>query len=365
MKQKNLAVVILTLGILFGFCGGTILRTKDTYSYSERRTLAQMPDISGKTLISGEFMTDFESFSLDQFPLRDTFRRVKAVAARYGMRQKDNNGLYTARGHLSKLEYPLNEGKLNVSMGKLQSVYEKYLKDTDCRICLSVIPDKNYYLAPQSGYPTMDYSAAVETVRSGLPFAEYIDIFGKLSLEDYYHTDQHWRQENILPVARTLADAMDAKLDADFTVNTLDYPFYGTYYGQAALPFQPDTIRYLTSDALEQCVVTSYSTGKPVSVPVYNMEKAASRDPYEMFLNGSEPLLVIENPSAAADKELIVFRDSFSSSLMPLMASGYSRITLVDLRYMRMDLLGDFVSFTDQDVLFLYSTLVLNQSVSM
>ena len=365
MKKKNLAIVILTMVILFGFGVGTVLRQKDKYSASERRALAQMPDISGKTLQSGKFMTDFESFTLDQFPLRDTFRTVKAVASRYALLRGDNHGYYAAQGYLSKLEYPLNTGKLEISTEKLQGVYNRYLKDTDCTLYLSVIPDKNYFLAPGNGYPTMDYDAAVDTVRQELPFAAYIDIFDTLSLEDYYRTDQHWRQEKILPVAERLAQGMGATLSGEWRVNTSEAPFYGTYYGQAALPFSPDTLQYLTSPTLENCTVTSYNTGKPMTVPMYDMEKAAGRDPYEMFLNGSDPLVVIENPDGEKGRELVVFRDSFSSSLMPLMASGYERITLVDLRYLRADLLGSFLTFRNQDVLFLYSTLVLNNTVSM
>ena len=37
-------------------------------------------------------------------------------------------------------------------------------------------------------------------------------------------------------------------------------------------------------------------------------------------------------------------------------------MTLVDTRYIAPALLGDYVDFTNCDVLFLYSTLVLNES---
>ena len=68
------------------------------------------------------------------------------------------------------------------------------------------------------------------------------------------------------------------------------------------------------------------------------------------------------SPNAATDKELIVFRDSYGSSLSPLLAEGYAKVTLVDIRYLPAARLGDFVDFHGQDVLFLYSTAVLNNS---
>ena len=95
------------------------------------------------------------------------------------------------------------------------------------------------------------------------------------------------------------------------------------------------------------------------------MEKAYGKDPYEMFLSGSLPLITIENPNATTDKELVIFRDSFGGSITPLLVEGYAKITLVDIRYITSDLVGMFVDFEDQDVLFLYSTLVLNSSTTL
>lgn len=85
------------------------------------------------------------------------------------------------------------------------------------------------------------------------------------------------------------------------------------------------------------------------------MEKGAGNDPYELFLSGSISLLSIENPNAETDRELIVFRDSFGSSLAPLLAEGYAKITLADIRYLPSSQMGKLLDFTDTDVLFLYS----------
>ena len=43
----------------------------------------------------------------------------------------------------------------------------------------------------------------------------------------------------------------------------------------------------------------------------------------------------------------------------------YSRVTLVDIRYIHPDQIGDYVNFQNQDVLFLYSTLILNSGRSL
>lgn len=363
-KKKNIITIILMAFIIFGLSLFFVIKGTDDYSTSERRSLAKRPKFTLNTLTEGSFMTDFESYTLDQFPLRDTFRSLKAISNRYVFLRADNNGLFLADGYLSKLEYPLNETRLNKNIQVMQGVYETFLKDTSCSVYLSLIPDKNYYLAAANGFVSIDYEAMMEKVKEELSFCEYIDIMGTMELSDFYFTDQHWRQEKITDTAEALMEGLGGSLTAGFTEHTLEEPFYGTYYGQAALPGKGDTLTYLTSEDTDQAKVFSYATGKEKELPVYVMDKAGGKDPYEMFLNGADPLLVIENPLQDNGKELIIFRDSFTSSLAPLLISEYSRITLVDLRYMRADQVTNFITFKDQDVLFLYSTLILNNNIS-
>ena len=95
---------------------------------------------------------------------------------------------------------------------------------------------------------------------------------------------------------------------------------------------------------------------------MYQVEKAAGRDAYEMFLSGALSLVTIEDKDAQTGRRLVLFRDSFGSSIAPLLLGGYDKITLVDICYIHPQLLGQFVDFEECDVLFLYSTLVLNHS---
>lgn len=363
-KFKHILLIAVTAVTLFGFSVSNLLKAPDAYSLSERRTLAQMPKVTAETLESGRFMADFETYSLDQFPMRDTFRRLMAESARHLFRQKDNHGLYVQSGYVSKLEYPMNEAKVERNAKKLRQIYDKFLKDTDCTLYQAVIPDKNAFLAPLGGYPTMDYDQFIETWTSSLDYAQPIDLSDTLFLGSFFRTDQHWRQDALYPVADRLAESMGVEPHLDFTETLLDAPFYGAYCGQAALNLKPDELFYLTSDTLNACTVTGYGSGKPKTQPMYDMDKAHGRDPYEMFLCGSDPLVIVENPNADTDRELVVFRDSFGSTLIPLLVPSYAKITMVDLRYLNSSLLGSFVDFQQQDVLFLYSTLVLNNTIS-
>lgn len=332
-------------------------------SVSERRPLAGKPELSAGAVFSGNYMEDFEDYSLDQFPFRDSFRRLKAWFHYSVLGQRDNNGIYVYQGYAAKQEYPLNETSVAHALNRFQTLYETYL--TQSNVYMAVVPDKGYYLAEQSGHLAMDYDRLYELVEIGMPWAAQVDLRDSLSAGDYYRTDTHWRQEKLLDAAGVLCQALGIAPPKaeDYTRTALERPFYGVYYGQAALPMEPDTLYLLESTLLENCTVYDYETGKTGSV--YDRNKLESQDLYDVFLSGARSLLTIENPDGDPDRELIVFRDSFGSSMVPLLVQGYGKVTLVDIRYIRMELLGEYLDFAGKDVLLLYSTLVLNNSAAI
>jgi hypothetical protein len=117
---------------------------------------------------------------------------------------------------------------------------------------------------------------------------------------------------------------------------------------------------YLTSPVLEGASLYDYETNKTSGL--YDLEELWGRDPYDLFLSGAAALQVIENPACDTGRELVLFRDSFGSSMAPLLVPGYSKITLVDLRYLSSTILGNFVTGEGQDVLFLLSPGILNSA---
>lgn len=356
--------LVLTLAAWFGPDGD--------FSMAERRPLAQMPALTVEAVMDGSFMTKFEDYTLDQFPLRDDFREVKSLTHYYLLGQSDNNGIYLANGAAVKQEYPLNPASVDRAAERFTNVYNMYLRDSNAKVYLAVVPDKGYYLAGGSGQLAMDYEAMFTMLENRMPWATYIDLTATLTADSYYRTDTHWRQEMLIDTAAVICDAMGvaAAPGSAYQTHTLDNPFYGVYYGQAALPMQPDTMCLLESELLSSC--TTYlgdwdmQANEAVFVKlydgVYDMEKLQSADLYEIYLSGSESLLRIENPNAATDRELIVFRDSFGSSVIPLLLQDYAVVTVVDIRYIQPMVLQYYDINWDADVLFLYSTLVLNNS---
>ena len=355
-KTKNIIITIgfvLILAIVFV---ANIIAEDKTISTTERRKLAQFPEITISKILSGDVINKWEKYVEDQFVERDLFRGIKSFWSMNIFAQKDNNKLFEKDGAIYKMEYPLKENNVQKSAQKIKDVYDTYLQNMN--VYYSIIPDKNYYLE-NDDHLKIDYNKLQNIIETELQGLKYIDITKGLKLEDYYKTDLHWKQENLQEVVQIIQNDMGLEKTQTYYEKQNKGDFYGTYYGQLGIKVEPDNLYILTNETIENCTTYNFETQK--TVPIYTEIKSA--DKYDIFVSGATPLISIENPNAKTNKELLLFRDSFGSSLAPLLVENYSKITLVDIRYISSKLLGDFIEFKDQDVLFLYSTVVLNQNI--
>jgi hypothetical protein len=358
---KNKIVSVSFIMIICGFMLANIVIPDNELSYSERRRLISIPNFSACKLFRGELFDEYEKYSLDQFLFRDAFRELNALTKYYLFKQKDNNNIYIINGIIEKMQYELDERSVINAAEKLNEVYEKYFIGKN--VNYAIIPDKSYFIAAQNGFLAINYDRMLEIMKQNTQNMKYINLFESLTIDDYYKTDIHWRQEKIIKIADLLLYELGSEArasNAEYSEHKL-YPFYGSYYGQAALRLEPDTLFYLTNKIIENSVVLDYETN--TFSKVYATDLFNGMDSYDVYLSGAKPLITIYNEECNNNKELLLFRDSFGSSIAPLMLEGYSKVTLIDLRYISTDLLGDYIDFSqDQDVLFLYNTQILNNS---
>lgn len=355
MKEKILSIGFVLIISCF-FLLNIFIPDKEL-SYTERRKLTSFPKIDVKNIFNGNVFNSFEDYALDQFAFRENFRNLKSLIQFNILKKKDNNNIFIKDDAIYKLEYPLNEKKVNNFIQKINNLYENYLKDMN--VYYSIIPDKNYYL--DSDYLKMDYDKLFDMVKSKVNNMKYIDITSSLTLDDYYRTDTHFKQDKIDKVVKKLSKEMGFSYTNEYKINSYE-PFYGVYYGQAALKLKPDTINYLTNEYIDGAIVKDLDSDL---TSAYELDSLGEMDSYDVFLSGATPFITIDNPKAKTNKELVIFRDSFGSTLAPLLIEGYSKITLIDLRYMGTSYLKDLITFDNQDILIIYSTLVINNSETL
>ncbi len=360
-RIKNIVITIVFVFIIISVLIINIFSKDIDISKSERRKLAKFPEITLKGIFDGSVIDKFEDYTMDQFVLRDKFRSLKTYTELSVFAKKDVNEIYEKNGSLIKQEYPLNESSVVNLTNKINTIKDKYLDETN-NIYYTIVPDKNYYT--NNSYLKLDYNKLQNIMSEKLNGIEYINIFDCLKLEDYYYTDTHWKQENLNKVLDKIATQMNFKDRITTPFEEKDITsFKGVYAGQFPVKTKDDYIRVMTNDIIEESIVFNYETNKETKV--YDMNKLNANDKYDIYLSGATPLLTITNPNFKGEKELIVFRDSFGSSLIPLFIEAYSKITIIDIRYIATDYLKNFVDFENKDVLFMYSTLVINSSSTL
>lgn len=240
---------------------------------------------------------------------------------------------------------------------KIENLAADQLKEA-ANLYYSVIPSKSYFVNDKLE-TSFDYGQMKSILGENVKSAQYIDLFGALQLEDYYKTDPHWRQECLQDVVDTLGKIMGFSVDlSTFTANTTEG--ITGQHGQGKKDFPTETLTYLTSAAMKQVKVNNWDQTAPAAI--YDVAALKGDSPYDVFLSGPTPLVTLENPNATSGKELVIFRDSYSCSLAPLLVEQYKTVTLVDLRYMMSSLLPQYVDFAGKDVLFLYNEQVVNHS---
>ena len=131
---------------------------------------------------------------------------------------QEGDKVYTAGGHWAE---DLGEANLESAARfaeKLKTLKTDLLTDGN-RAFYAIVPDKGFYLPGETAtdYQTLFAAADEGLAGSGI---EKIDLTGALSLEDYYFTDSHWRQERLDGVV----DALGAALGFSADLSAFDPP---------------------------------------------------------------------------------------------------------------------------------------------
>lgn len=358
-KIKNIVVTISFITIIAIVLFLNIIKKDIAISLSERRKLQQFPKFSINQILDGSFFEKFEKYTMDQFIERETFRKIKTSIEIDILKKQNSNNIYEYNQKLIEQIYPLNEKSIINITKKMNEINERYINESN-KVYYTIVPDKNYFVNENN--LKLDYEKMKNLMKENLTWAEYIDIFNCLELSSYYSTDSHWKQEKLQGVVNEIASKMNLLIEANYEEKKV-IEFKGVYAGQFPIKSETDEIRILTNDIIENCIVYNYETNKETKV--YDMNKINAYDKYDIYLSGATPLITIKNPQNNTNKELIVFRDSYGSSLIPLLIEPYSTITVIDTRYISPNILDKYVEFLNKDILFVYSTMLINNSVSL
>ena len=352
MKQKIITFIFIIYIFTFSILG-IIIKDKEI-SFTERRKLTTIPEFK----LTSEYINKLDKYFLDHFPLREQYRSIKANFNYNILNKLDNNNIYLKENSIYKSNYPTDKKSISNFVNKINSIRVNLNKNNN--IYMMIIPDKNYYLE-SNNFLHIDYNYIYEEINK--LNIKNIDIRESLNSEDYYETDTHWRQEKLDKVIFKMSKVMNFNYQKINYQQNVYNNFYGVYYGESAINRKPENIIYLTNKNIENLTV-KYLENKNLN-KVYNLDKLTSLDSYEVYLDGASSYIEILNENSILDKELIIFRDSFASSITPLLTPYYKKITLIDNRYISSKNYLELIEFTNQDIIFMYSTLIINNSSTL
>ena len=347
------AVMVVFIGVFFIL---NFIIPEPAVLVSERRVPAKFPGFSVKTILDGSFMTKFEDYAADRFVFRDEFRGINSFIILDIYQQMDKSGIYRSP-EVGVGEFRRTDATAFRQTTERIKKAAKSLDDYNMNVYYSIVPDKSTFAARYM--PGFDLNLAESILSDMMGDYKYIQIARQLGPESFYKTDLHWDQSKIEGIANQILMGMGRDSIVESYPILSAGEWRGLYAGQIALPVKADKMSYLDIPGLR----VSYLNEKTLefeSGPVYEPDRITGIDPYDMFLRGPQPLIIIEN-DAAPERELYLFRDSFGSSLAPLLTGAYSKITLIDLRYIHLSLLEHFIDFQPgSDVLFIYSSQIFN-----
>ena len=330
-----------------------VFAEKPTVSWNENRTLQEFPSTAPASLFSGNFDEQFEKWFSDHFVSRDMWIELNAIAHK-AAGAIENNGVYFAQdGRLVQQFQTVNEATLQANIDTINS----FSSDHNVKSNVFLVPTAAWGAASQlpNGACDVDQKALLQEIKQQFPEQTFIDYteLASPSPNLYYKTDHHWNEQGAYQGYVAIASKVLNKIPNTFTYNEVSNSFEGTMYSRSgAFWVHPDSIYEIVPDGIDLQVTVSYDDGDTVTDSLYSTERLSTKDQYAYYLDGNHAYVDIKT-NTNTNRKAVIVKDSYAHILMPFLATEYSEIQMVDLRYYRgnvSDLLDD-----QTDLYFIYS----------
>ena len=327
----------------------------------ENRALEQRPRFNLTTILSGDFMEQWEEYLSDQFAGRDTWRSLKVSLDRLGGARKENDIYIGKDGQLMEdIEVP-DDGRLEANLTAIRDFAETY---EDIPVTMMLVPDAACIL--NDSLPAF---ARVEDQRQMFSMAErklgdtvnWVDTVSILnnhkSEKLYYKTDHHWTTQGAFYVFQDAAETLGIEGDVsdDFVSYTVTDSFNGVLAASSGVGLdEMEQIDIYAPTGGDDDVVLNYVDEGRKTTSLYDSSKLETRDKYGVFLGGNTSVVDIRTVSTS-QKRLLVVKDSFADCFIPFLAPYYREIVVVDPRYYSGTMQDIMDSYRITDALILYS----------
>lgn len=373
------SIVILAVPIV------TLALPKQERSENENRTLQELPALVDRNKLNkaenfgdviksvkwsyitereeDSYMDDIETYLSDHLAGRELWvvasNRMERLAGK-----QEINGVYTADDRMIQVFREYDEETVNRSLDALNGFAAKFpgvpmyfmLAPTSQEIYSSSMPSYGGYLSEKS---------FIEGCYGKTENLTAIDCLSYLSGHRdeyiYYRTDHHWTSLGAYYAYAAAARQLGYSAYGlnSFNIETASSSFRGTLFSRTLdSGVTPDSIDYYHLASNEPAVKMTVFDGREQTEydSLYVRDYLEVKDKYSSFTGSNAPLITIET-NVDNGKSLLLIKDSYAHSLVPFLSKHYSKITMVDMRYINVGL--DYFSINVND----YSQVLLSFNV--
>lgn len=344
-KITNIITIVLFLAILFGLSVAFVAMPDKSYSENEKRNLQTFPEFSLEALMDGKFSSEINEYFADQFPLRDAFVSIKALAELSLLKGENNGVLLGENETLAVRTFSIFKDRLNRTdnmdhfynqsvVRQLEALNKFAAEKAEVPVHV-IIPPRVIDVASESfNYPSnvsVSLDALVSTTLSEdllIPVSPVLKEKYSSGEYVYYRTDHHWTTLGAyyayVEIMKSFGMEEDIIPRDKFTVNVVADDFYGTTWSKCGFSFvSPDTMEFWSLGNEDKFTTT---IGERSFSGFYDMSYLETMDKYSAFISGTNDVTLVESNYDEERPVLLLPKDSFANSLVPFLAQHFDLV---------------------------------------
>jgi len=339
MEKQHLKSAVLFLALIFVMPLILIFSKKSDFSETENRVLEKFPEFSFGAVADKSYMNGIETYLADHFPARVSWVKAKMNMEELSGKELINGVYLTDERMYEQLPEP-DYDEMEKSVNAINKFAETY--DTEVYALIAPTSSGIYKDKLQPYLPQLDQKKLISEIYDGFESkVKQIDVYSALysSRDDYiyYRTDHHWTSKGAFTAYKAAARRMGIGAYTDYEPEAVSEDFCGTYYSKCLFDgVKPDTIDiYRQKNHLTAThVVLNDGMTEEICDDIYFTDFLDTNDKYCVFLGHNRAVTSITT-NVETRNTLLIVKDSYANSMVPFFVQNYSKITVVDPRYLK------------------------------
>lgn len=371
-KLSKYSLTVLFIIIIFSVPILTKLKPHRSISTFENRALATLPACNKDTLLSGEYFNSWEDYLSDHIIGRNTWLKIYTNLNMNILKKHKINDIVIGRegtllpfySYCSRYDLDKHRSDIKELVENLKDLND-YVDDHGGKFCFVGVPaQQSYYIERYPKYFNNNKQYFINSEKLMFSFLEENDInfinmaeeFRKLDRKDYYFkTDHHYNFKGAFKTYQKIIDTLkfDLGLDiqkaldeSDMDIITLKGPILGSRNRQLYYLYPTDE-KLQIAYSKEKIDYKKWDNGK--ESPEFYHIPSDKRPSYNVFMGGDVAETVITTNRTNLPNALI-FGDSFTNALEPLLYYHFNETRILDLRYYKKMNLYDYIEKYKPDI---------------